>query len=137
VGELVNENDGGGAAQRRIKIEFLQDGAAIFNVPARQHFQSFEERFCLSTAVRLGKTDNDIDTFSPLLPGSFEHGIGLSDAGRRAEKYLQLPLAFSRFLLAGLLEKLIGIRSSFFHKCAPWMPTALLYLFSHIFRWLG
>ncbi len=50
-----------------------------------------------------------------LLARRLEHGIGLADAGRGAEEYLQLSLAFSLFLFAGPLEKLVGIRSLFFH----------------------
>ena len=49
--------------------------------------------------MRLGVTDNDIQTFGRAFAAFFEHGEGFADAGRSAEKHLQFSARGLLFLL--------------------------------------
>jgi hypothetical protein len=118
MGELVHEKDSGITMESRVEIEFLYKRPAILDISAGQDFQAVEERFGFFTPVGLDKADYDFHALAFLLSGGLEHGIGLADPRSGAEEDLELPLAFPLFLFAGPLEKLVGIRSSFFHVCS-------------------
>ena len=89
VGELVDDDQLGLARERRVEIEFLERAAAVFDLAPRQDFEPLDERARLGAAMGLDEPDDDIDAFVFQAPGVLQHGVGLADAGRRAEEDLQ------------------------------------------------
>jgi len=66
--------------------------------------------------MRLDDAGDDVDAFGLQRARGFEHGIGLADAGRRAEEDLQ-PAAFPfRFFFADAGKQFVGIRTVMGHS---------------------
>lgn len=57
---------------------------------ARQGFETGELRLGFRAAVSLDQADADIDPVGPGALRRAQHGEGLADTGRRAEKHLEL-----------------------------------------------
>jgi hypothetical protein len=95
MGKLINEDHDGFTGQSCIKIEFMNDSAAVFDAPAGKHLKALNERFRLPAAMGLHYSNDHVDSLGALLARCFKHGIGFSDARCRAEKNLQLSLAGS------------------------------------------
>ena len=108
VGELVDDDQLGLARERRVQIEFLERAAVVFDPAPRQDFEPFDERARLGAAMSLDEPDDDIDAFVLQAPRVLQHGVGLADAGRGAEKNLQ-P---ARSLPAERRQKRVRIRAS-------------------------
>ena len=89
VRELVDQDDGGVALQRRVEIELANLRAAVFDDPRRQDFEPFEQRRGLGAAVGLDDADDDVETLGALLARGEQHRVGLADAGGGAEEDLQ------------------------------------------------
>ena len=83
--------------------------ALIVDLPARQHLQPVEQGGRLAAAMRLDQADDDIDAVRLQPPRPRQHGIGLADAGRGAEKQRQ-PAAPSA---ARKRQQRVGIGSPF------------------------
>ena len=89
VGELVDDDQLGLALERRVQIEFLDRAPVVFNHAPRQDFEPLDERARLGAAMSLDEPDDDIDAFVFQAPGVLQHGVGLADPRRRAEKDLE------------------------------------------------
>ena len=89
VGEFVDDDQLGLALERRVEIEFVDRAAVVFNPAPRQDLESFDQRARLGAAVRLDEPDDDVDAFVLQAPRVLQHGVGLADAGRGADKNLQ------------------------------------------------
>ncbi len=109
--EFVDENQLRFARECRVKIEFAELAAAVFDVRERQHVEAVEQRRGLAAPVRLRNADDDVDAFVLAPPRGLQHRIRLAHAGRRAEENLQLAaLAFCLVALQPV-EQLIRIGS--------------------------
>ena len=90
VGQLVHHGDGGFSCQQTVQIHLLQPLLAVQVQCARQDGELVEQGQGLLAAVGLHHPDQDVDSLPGLLPHRLQHGVGLADAGGRAEKHLQL-----------------------------------------------
>ena len=90
VGQFIDENPLGVPFQGGVQIEFMQDNVAVGKLERRDDFESFEQGFGVGPAVRFDVADDNVDPFGLVAAGSFQHGIGLADAGSVAEENLQL-----------------------------------------------
>ena len=80
--------------QRRVDVEFMQHAVAIDDRLARQHLEPVEQRLGF---LRPWVSTRPATTSRPLafsVARRRQHGVGLADAGRRAEKDLEMAAAF-------------------------------------------
>ena len=127
MGELVDDDQLGLALERRVQIKFIERAAVVFNLAPRQDFEPFDERARLGAAMSLDEPDDDIDAFVLQAPRVLQHGVGLADARRGAEKNLQ-P---ARSLPAERGQKRVRIRASSVGSVdlghlSSWVVTTLL-----------
>ena len=94
VREFVDDDELGLARQGGVDVEFLEGAAAIFDLAARQDFQTFRQGARFRPTVRLDETDDDVDAVQLQGPRLRQHGVGLADAGRGAQKDAQLAARF-------------------------------------------
>ncbi len=100
MGQLVDQQQRGFALEGGIEVELLELGAAILDDLAGQDVHAQEQRLGLRADVLLGITDDDIGALGRLGAALFQHGVGLADAGGRAEEDLELaPVRAALFLL--------------------------------------
>ena len=97
----------GRRASAASRIELLHDLVAVDDRLARQNLEAFDQLLGLAPAVGLDQARHDIAPARFLGAGGGQHGVGLADAGRGAEKNLQMPAA----LLLGEGQQGVG-RSS-------------------------
>jgi hypothetical protein len=86
--QFIDQNDGRLTLKCGIQIELMQGRTAIVNQLGRQHLQAFQQSGSFLAAMGFRQTDNDVNIFAPSFPGCQQHGIGLTYAGYRTEKYL-------------------------------------------------
>ncbi len=91
VGVFVDEQQARVTRQRRIEVELVHDQIAVDDRLARQDLEALEQRLRLDAAVGLDETDHHVPPFGFRAASRREHGVGLAHAGRRPEKYLELP----------------------------------------------
>ena len=115
VGQLVDQDQLRPLRQRRLEIELDQLRAAIGHFLAREHVEPQHQRLGLGPDVRLDVADQHVDAFAGLLATGLEHGVGLADAGRRAEKDLQLAARFLGLFGLHAEQQGIGIASTVVH----------------------
>ena len=89
VSEFVNDDQLGLARERRVQIKFIERAPVVFNLAPRQDFEPFDERARFGAAMRLDEPDDDIDALVLQALRVLQHGVGLADSGRGAEKNLQ------------------------------------------------
>ena len=90
VGEFVDQHDLRPAGDDGVEVHFLKPLALVFDSPARDDFEAFQQRLGLLAAVRLDDADDDV--VAVLLPGAglLQHLVGLADARRRADEDSEL-----------------------------------------------
>ena len=127
--ELVDDDQLGLglALERRVQIKFIERAAVVFNLASRQDLEPFDERARLGAAMSLDEPDDDIDAFVLQALRVLQHGVGLADARRGAEKNLQ-P---ARSLPAERRQKRVrigasGVRSVGWGHWRSWVVTTLL-----------
>ncbi len=91
MGELIDQGDLRRPRQDRIEIHFLEHGAAIGELLARDQIEAAEKLLGAGTAVGLDVGDDDIIAALLSLPPLAEHGERLSGSGRRAQVDLETP----------------------------------------------
>ncbi len=74
-------------------------------------FEAGKQRVGLGPAVRLDVADDHIHAFGPALMRGLEHGVGLADAGRVAQKNLQRAARLARLLRLDLRQEFIRVRA--------------------------
>ena len=118
VGVFVDQQQARPARQRRVEIELLHDLVAIDDRLARQELEAFDQLLGLAAAVRFDQAGDDIASARLLGARGGQHGVGLADAGRGAEKNLQMPAPF----LLGESKQRVGRSSLRFvgGHAAPW-----------------
>ncbi len=87
VGELIDDDQLRLPRQGGVEIEFLQYASAIIDFTARQNLQPFGQRRRLGAAMGLDQADHNV---LAVIPGFFraqQHGVGLADPRRRAQKH--------------------------------------------------
>ena len=104
VGIFIDQQQARPARQRRVEVELLHDLVAVDDRLARQNLEAFDQLLGLAPAMGLDQTGDDIAPARFLGAGGGQHGVGLADAGRGAEKNLQMPAA----LLLGEGQQGIG-----------------------------
>ena len=127
VCELVDDDQLGLAGKRRVDVEFLERAPVVFDPAPGQNFEPFDERARLGAAMRLDEPDDDVDAFISQAPRVLQHGVGLANAGRSAEKNLQ-P---ARILPAERRQKRVrigasGVGSVGLGHRRSWVVTTLL-----------
>jgi len=85
--------------QRGVEIKFGQRHAAMFELAAGNFRQTLGERVRFLASVRFDVADDHVAPGGEFAARGLEHGVGLADARRHAEKNLE-PSAFLRGLLA-------------------------------------
>src|SRR6185312_11558223 len=101
--------------ERRIQIEFVAGDVAIANRPQGKSLEAFEQALGLDSSVRLDVPNHDIGAAGPCGARGFEHGVGLADTSRGAEKDPQAPTPGAGFLRLDMSEQLVGIGPRFRH----------------------
>ena len=91
VSQLVDDGELRTARQERVEVHLLEDAPFVGDAPARHDLQPVEQRRRLAPTVRLDHADNDIDALGLAPRRGQQHGVGLSDARRRADEDLQAP----------------------------------------------
>ena len=86
VGELVDQDDLRPAGDDGVEVHFLEPLALVFEAPARNDFQAFEQRLGFPAAVGLDDADDDVVAVLLAGVGLLQHLVGLADAGRRADE---------------------------------------------------
>jgi len=115
MGQLIDDDESGGAFDGLIDIEFGNFPSAIrLNTP-RQHFEAGKKSFRLLPAMGFRNPDDDIDTLFPPLLRGFEHRIGFPDARGGAEEDLKVALTFALFFGTRRIKQVFGIGSFSFH----------------------
>ncbi len=86
VGQFVHDGHGGAAGEHRVGVHLGEVGAAVCGPAARHLLQPVQQRFGPRAVVVLDESDDHVG--APLHPAVRfgEHGVGLADAGRRAEE---------------------------------------------------
>ena len=88
VSELIDQHDLRSAGDDGIEVHFLEPLALIFDAPARNDFEAFQQRFGIPAAVGLHDADDDIVAVFPAGTGLVQHLVGLADArARRRRKF--------------------------------------------------
>ena len=94
VGVFVDQQQARPARQRRVEIELLHHLVAVDDRLARQDLEAFDQLLGFAAAVGLDQPGDDVAPAGLLAARRREHGVGLADAGRGAEKNLQMPAPF-------------------------------------------
>ena len=94
VSVFVNQQKSRTAGQCRVEVELLNDLIVINDGLAWQNLETGDEYLGLVASVGLDQADCDIAAFIPRVARRGQHGIGLSDPGSGAQKYLQAAADF-------------------------------------------
>ena len=90
---LIHERELRFARERGVEIEFCECDAAMFQRAAGDLRQTNGERVGFLATVRFDIADDHVASSFQLTLRGLQHGVGLADAGRHAEKNLE-PTAF-------------------------------------------
>ena len=123
MGQFVHQDEFRRACQGTIDVELLQHLVAVRHVLQRQALQSIHQGLGFLPAVGFHHADDHVGTLLRPLARGGQHGVGLADAGRRAEKYLQLAARGTNLLILDLVEELVGIGASVGHV-PVWLSSA-------------
>ncbi len=85
VRELVDHRDLRPPGQDGVEVRLGEGHAAVGELAARQHLQVADHRGGVLAAVRLDQGDDHVGAALGPPVRLFEHGVGLADAGRRAQ----------------------------------------------------
>jgi len=107
VGELVDDHQAWAPLQDAVDIHLIEDAVAIDDLLARQHVQPVEQQFGLGPAMGFQDADDQVGLLLQPALRRLQHGIGLPDAGRGAEEYLEPP----PFGLLQLGKQRFGVRA--------------------------
>ena len=80
--------------QCAVQVKLLHDLVAVDDRLARKSLEAFGQLLGLAAAMCLDQAGDDVAPAGFLGAGGRQHGVGFADAGRGAEKYLQMPAAF-------------------------------------------
>ena len=111
VRELVHKQDLRLALERRIEVELPQGDAAMLDRAAFKLLEPVEQRSGVGTRMGLDIAGNHIEPLLFVSMGVFEHRVGLPDACRVAEEYLEFaaPRLVAALGLFDLAQNRIGI----------------------------
>ena len=107
--ELVDEQDGGPARERRVDVELGDACVRDDRLAPGKLRQALEQARGFRAAVRLDEADDDVDALLAQAARGREHRIGLADARRGAEEHLQPTAPAAGFLLLDAREQRVGI----------------------------
>ena len=88
VRQLVHQRELGSPRQHGIHVHLGQRGAAIGDLPARDHLELGQQRLGLRPAVGLDVADHHVHALRLALVRGFQHGVGLAHAGGVAQEDL-------------------------------------------------
>ncbi len=112
VGQLVDDHQARPALQDAVDIHLVEDAVAVDDLLARQHVQPVEQQFGFGPAMGFQDADDQVGLLLAAALRRLQHGIGLPDAGRGAEEYLQPPpLGLLQFGKQRLRMRSVGIVS--------------------------
>ncbi len=86
VGEFIYERELRLALEYGVNIHFLERDAAIFDVGARNDFETLKQRVSFGALVGFDICNDDIYALRLALLRGFEHGEGFAYASSIAEK---------------------------------------------------
>ncbi len=86
------------------------DDVTVVNRKRRQALEALEQALGLDAAVRLDIAHDDVAPGRAHVARSFQHRVGLADAGGGSEKDAQSPALCARFLGIEAREQLIRVR---------------------------
>ena len=101
---FVDQQQAGPSRQRRVEIELLNHLIAVDDRLARQHVEASRQLLGLTAAMGLDQPGDYVTSARPLAMRGREHGVGLADPRRCAEKNLEPAPAF----LLGQGQQCIG-----------------------------
>ena len=110
VRQFIDDDDAGPARERGVDVEFFEIVALIGDDAARQNLEPVEQRRRFGASVRLDDADDDVGAVGLEAAGARQHGVGLADAGRGAEKDGELAPR----VLVGQRQKRVWIRPLLF-----------------------
>ena len=119
MGQLIHQQKLWPPLQRCIQIEFPQLDPLIIHHQRRNFLKALPQSFCIRPVMRLDITGHHIDPTLFCLMSRFQHGVGLSCSSCITKENLHLPPVFFLlpfFLILDPLQKLLRIRSHFFHS---------------------
>jgi hypothetical protein len=84
--QLINEQNGRAALQRRIEVELIARDATVAHRERGQPLEALKQPFRLDSAVRLDVADHNVGPTRAGAAGRLEHRIGLAHARGCAEE---------------------------------------------------
>ncbi len=87
--QLIDQQDRGPAAQRRVEIELVARRAAQRHLREGQLLQPLQQLFGVAATVRLDVSDDEVRAPRACGARRLEHRVGLADTGRGAEEDAQ------------------------------------------------
>ena len=115
VGELVDQHDLRPAGDDGVEVHLLEPLALVFDAPARDDLEAFQQRLRLLAAVGLDDADDDVVAVLLSGAGLLQHLVGLADARRRTHE--DPELADAALLPPGRFEQ--GLRRGSLFRVAP------------------
>ena len=112
VRQLIYQEHGRGAFERRVQVELLQLAPAIVDLLAPQDLQALQQCRGFAAAVRLDHADHHVQSFAPQPPRLEQHGVSLPHAGRGTEEDPQFATARFGFLRLSGGQQRIGVGSA-------------------------
>ena len=126
MGELVDQHDLRAARDDGVEVHLLEPLAFVFDPPAGNDLEPFEQSLRLFAAMGLDDADDDIVAVLLSGAGLLQHLVGLADAGRGADENLE-P-AGRALLPPGGLEQglrrrsLVGVAPLIRHRQISFLP---------------
>ena len=90
VGQLVDEDEGGAAGERRVEIELLERVSVVLDPPAGQRLEAATRRPGLGPAVGLDDPDDDVQPLGPQARAASSMAYVFPTPGARRRTF-QLP----------------------------------------------
>ncbi len=95
VRQFVDQHQARRRFEQRIEVHFFEGHAAVFGAQQGLLRQAVEQRLGFCAAMGFHHARQHLYTLAQLRMGCLEHGVGLADARRSAEKNFQPPAPFA------------------------------------------
>ncbi|MNT39635.1 hypothetical protein D3C72_1759010 [compost metagenome] len=95
VRQFVDQHQLRFGEEQTVQVHFFEQHTTVFRAHQRLLRQAAEQYFGFRSAVGFDDAGNDLHALTQLGVGRLEHGVGLADSRRGAEKYLEPATAIA------------------------------------------